>query len=141
LSGSVTSLVNNSECSNKNPMVMANHSFHQTVRRVSSSFLLGVVCILAFTVTSSSREVGQSPQQPSTVKFSHRFHVRDAGVGCADCHTAAPTSKLASDTLLAKHEQCQSCHDEQLNSKCVFCHTSECIDPISCLPKHGQGVA
>ena len=104
---------------------MANHSFHRTVRRVYSVFLLGVVCILASTVISSSREVSQSQQQPSTVKFSHRFHVRDAGVACADCHPAAPISKFASDTLLAKHEQCQSCHEEQLNSKCVFCHMSD----------------
>ena len=96
---------------------MANHSFHRTVRRISLGFLLGMVCILAFTVISLSREVSQSQEQPGTVKFSHRFHVRDAGVACADCHTLAPTSMLASDTLLAKHEQCRSCHDEQLNSK------------------------
>jgi hypothetical protein len=106
-------------------MVMANQRYHRTVKRLASGFLLALLCVFAFTVISSSREVGQTQQKPSSVKFSHRFHVRDAGVACADCHTAAPTSKLASDTLFAKHEQCQTCHEEQINSKCVFCHTND----------------
>jgi hypothetical protein len=84
---------------------------------------------MAVTLVAHPRAEAQSNDTSTTIKFSHRFHVRDAGVACADCHTSAPTSKLASDTLLATHENCKTCHEEQLNSKCVFCHTSE--DPTT----------
>lgn len=100
-------------------------TFHQTVRRVYSGFFLGVCCTLALTVVLSSRDVGQSKEQPRNVKFSHRFHVRDAGVVCTDCHGAAQTSKLVTDNLFATHENCQSCHEEQMSSKCSYCHLSE----------------
>lgn len=106
-------------------MLKPKPSFHRTVRRVYSVFLLGIVCLLALTVMGSSRQVDQSKEQRRTVKFSHRFHVREAGVVCTDCHGAAQTSKLATDNLFATHDNCQSCHEEQMSSKCAFCHTSE----------------
>jgi len=95
-----------------------------SVRHVSSAFVFGLVFIFAFTMMSASHEVVEPQDQSSGVKFSHRFHVQEAGVACADCHTAAPTSKLSSDNLLAKHENCQTCHDDQLQSNCTYCHTS-----------------
>ncbi len=102
---------------------------HSTVRRDFNRFLPVAACVLALTLVAFSGVVAQSKDQPTAIKFSHRFHVRDAGVACADCHTAAPTSRLASDTLLATHENCQTCHEEQLSSKCTYCHTNE--DPTS----------
>ena len=102
---------------------------HSIVRRVPNGFFSVAVCVLALTLVAFSSVIAQSKDRPTTIKFSHRFHVRDAGAACADCHTAAPTSKLASDTLLATHENCKSCHEEQLSSKCAFCHTSE--DPTT----------
>ncbi|MCX6134172.1 MAG: cytochrome C [Ignavibacteriales bacterium] len=108
-----------------------------TVRRVFNRLLPVASCLLAFTLVAYSGAFAQSKDRPATIKFSHRFHVRDAGAACADCHTAAPTSTLATDTLLATHENCKSCHEEQLNSKCAFCHTND--DPstyaASALPK------
>jgi len=61
----------------------------------------------------------------STVKFNHKLHVVDNGVACADCHTKAPTSKLSSENNLATHENCQTCHEDQITNKCTYCHTSE----------------
>ena len=100
-------------------------NIHRTVRRIYSGALLGVVCVLALALMGSARPSAVANERPSSVRFSHKFHVRDAGVACADCHTKAQTSKLATDNLLATHENCQSCHEEQINSKCTFCHTSE----------------
>ena len=59
-----------------------------------------------------------------SVKFSHVNHVSERGIACADCHTAAPDSKLASDRLIPVHESCQSCHEEQINNDCAYCHTN-----------------
>jgi hypothetical protein len=119
-------------------MRMLKPTSHSIVRRIGTGLLPVAACMLALIFVASSGVVAQSKDQPTTVKFSHRFHVRDAGVACADCHTAAPASKLVSDTLLATHENCKSCHEEQLSSKCTFCHTTD--DPTSytttALPKH-----
>lgn len=62
------------------------------------------------------------------LKFSHRFHITEAGVtDCATCHAAAKTSKLSSDHLAANHDACVSCHEEQVNdatqAQCIYCHT------------------
>jgi hypothetical protein len=100
-----------------------------SVRRLSSVTALGVFLVVAFTAMSWSQEVAGAQNQSNGVKFSHRFHVQEAGLACADCHTAAPTSTLASDTLFAKHENCQACHDDQLQTNCTFCHTSD--DPTT----------
>jgi len=59
-----------------------------------------------------------------TVKFSHVNHASERGIACADCHTDAPKSKLASDRLIPGHESCQSCHEEQVNNDCAYCHTN-----------------
>lgn len=59
-----------------------------------------------------------------SVKFSHVNHAAERGIACADCHTDAPKSKLASDRLIPGHESCQSCHEEQVNNDCAYCHTN-----------------
>jgi len=63
------------------------------------------------------------------LKFSHKTHIAGAGVACENCHPAA-TSKLASDNLRAGHDNCQSCHEEQLGSQCNYCH----VDPENIQP-------
>jgi len=51
-------------------------------------------------------------------------------VDCNICHSAAPTSKVSSDNLLAGHDNCVTCHEEQVTSSCGFCHTNpENIEP------------
>ena len=57
-----------------------------------------------------------------TLKFSHKFHVKEAGVACADCHKKASSSASASDNLRPVHENCATCHEEQVNSQCGYCH-------------------
>lgn len=65
------------------------------------------------------------------IKFSHTFHVKEQGIACEDCHTAAKTSKLSSDTLLGNHDVCKTCHDDQISNNCLYCHTTqENIVPI-----------
>ena len=49
-------------------------------------------------------DVGEKPE--SQLKFSHKFHIKDAAVECATCHPAAATSKLSSDNLASTHDQC-----------------------------------
>lgn len=58
------------------------------------------------------------------LKFSHRFHVGEAGIACEDCH-AAKTSTRASDNLRPGHDNCTACHEEQIGNTCSYCH----VDP------------
>jgi hypothetical protein len=102
------------------------------IRRYSILFIalaLGAGVFLVFTkspvnawATSSSGD-----SRIRTVKFSHRFHITEAGVTeCATCHAAATTSKFTTDNLAANHDACVTCHDEQVNdteqTKCGYCH-------------------
>ena len=90
------------------------------------SVLLSVAATLSVFTASLD---GVDETAASKIKFSHKFHVKETGISCTDCHGAAPTSKLASDKLFAKHENCQSCHEEQVEKNCNFCHIGE--DPLS----------
>ena len=58
----------------------------------------------------------------SDLKFSHKFHVKEASMECTACHTTATTSKTSSDNLHAGHDNCVGCHEEQVTSTCDFCH-------------------
>jgi len=88
----------------------------RTVRRITSGAFLGAISVLALVLMGSVRQSAQTDDGRSSIKFSHKFHVRDAGAACADCHAKAPASKLATDNLLAGHDNCKSCHEEQINS-------------------------
>ena len=81
-----------------------------------------VTLLLVFTVVAISREQSGSEQQPKVVKFSHQFHVGEAGIACVDCHSEASKSTKASDNLLAKMEACKNCHEEPMKSNCMYCH-------------------
>ncbi len=105
--------------------MMTKLSYRPSVRQFYFLFVTGVGLAVGFTVMSTSRESFSIQQDVKTVKFSHRFHVQESGIACADCHTEAANSKLSSDNLLSKHENCQSCHEEPLNSNCTYCHTSD----------------
>lgn len=86
------------------------------------SVLLAIGAMLAMPTASLE---GMDQPQTGKIKFNHKFHVKDSGISCTDCHSAAPTSKLASDNLSAKHENCQTCHSDQVEKNCTYCHTSE----------------
>ena len=92
--------------------------------RASLAILAAGICVVAFTMNMTSHETAGSDHQPKRVIFSHQFHVNEAGVACADCHTAAVNSTLASDNLFATMEACRSCHEDQMKSNCTYCHTS-----------------
>jgi hypothetical protein len=88
-------------------------------------FLAGILLlIVAATFVTQSRETEKAQDRGALIKFSHEFHIKEAGVACQDCHEGAATSKLASDNLLGKKANCQSCHEEQLENNCTYCHTS-----------------
>ena len=99
----------------------------RSVFRVYMTAALVMLMVLGFTVMTSSREVPKL--QPGGIKFSHQTHVEGAGLQCMECHDAAPRSKVSSDVMLSKKTNCQSCHEEQLNENCTFCHTSD--DPTT----------
>ena len=66
------------------------------------------------------------PEQPRAdyIHFSHRAHLNDYGVVCADCHVTAATSELATDNLLARKKNCEPCHAQEVVSQdqCGKCH-------------------
>ncbi|HXX64013.1 MAG TPA: cytochrome c3 family protein [Bacteroidota bacterium] len=57
-----------------------------------------------------------------SLKFSHSFHVKEAGVACTDCHKAASASMKATDNLRSTHDNCSGCHEDQIKSQCSYCH-------------------
>ncbi|MBI2619770.1 MAG: cytochrome C [Ignavibacteriales bacterium] len=92
--------------------------------------IVGVLLLLiASTFVTQSREGSVSEDRGKSIKFSHTFHIKEVGMGCVDCHEGATTSTSARDNLLSTKATCQTCHEEQLQNDCTFCHTSD--DPSS----------
>lgn len=102
---------------------------HTSIARGYVLLTLVLTLVLVFTVITSSHGVTGPTQEPKALKFVHSFHVKDNGIACQDCHDKAATSKLSSDNLYAKKEACQTCHEEQLEKDCTYCHTSD--DPAT----------
>ncbi|MBM4169182.1 MAG: cytochrome c3 family protein [Ignavibacteria bacterium] len=101
-----------------------------TITRLTARYSYLLIALLPMLIVGSSvlltsRETVGEWERNKIIKFSHQFHINTVGVGCADCHDAAATSRLSSDNLLSKKANCQSCHEEQLDSNCTYCHTSE----------------
>lgn len=80
--------------------------------------------VLGVGLNDSSDTLLASPGGGKGVKFSHGKHVTERGIACADCHTGAAESKFAADNLTPDHVSCQSCHEEQVNNDCAYCHTN-----------------
>ena len=81
----------------------------------------GLLFLVATIVVTSE---GREPQTLSGLKFSHKLHVKDNGLACIDCHSSAPQSLFATDDLSARHDVCQTCHQDQLEKNCTYCHSS-----------------
>jgi hypothetical protein len=75
------------------------------------------------------------PPEELSIRFNHRKHVRELGIGCTTCHDRAPRSKQSSDSLLPPPTRCDACHHSNhrnlsavtsepdfLISQCGFCH-------------------
>lgn len=87
---------------------------------------------------ASSDDTGPSkaifPPQKLTIRFNHKFHVKDQGVQCKTCHAGAATSESVNDKLTPKPLVCDSCHGtdhtdlakvapgDEASGKCNFCH-------------------
>lgn len=87
---------------------------------------LGIVALSSKSPLNALGASAESERAPS-VKFSHSYHMNEAGVtDCSLCHAAAATSKFAADNLAATHEACVTCHEEQVNDaemlQCGYCH-------------------
>jgi c(7)-type cytochrome triheme protein len=92
--------------------------------------ILIVLCVLAGALlTAVGRRAATvdgwtETNDAKSLKFSHSFHVKDAGVACEDCHGAAKTSTRASDNLRSNHDNCISCHEDQITNACGYCHVN-----------------
>ena len=82
----------------------------------------GVLVTAAVAFRPTARPGWTVPDDSKQLKFSHKTHIEGAGIGCETCHPNAATSKLAGDNLRSVHDNCTSCHEEQLNNQCDFCH-------------------
>jgi Cytochrome c7 and related cytochrome c len=109
------------------------------------ALVVGSVANGPFATAGSVPEEGTA--SPPIVKFSHRKHVQEFEMDCLTCHPAAKESRLASDALNSGHDQCQTCHEEQIGGDCGYCHTSpddiEPREPVvrEILFPHAQHVA
>jgi hypothetical protein len=90
------------------------------------TFYFGFTALLSMVVAVSvGLHSSEVPGETGGLKFLHETHVAGAGIQCVECHDAAPRSSLSSDNLLSTKANCQSCHEEQLNEQCMYCHTSD----------------
>jgi hypothetical protein len=101
------------------------------------------LALLGVALTAVARkETRPSPWEqsasPKYIKFSHAFHVGEAGIACVDCHKAAATSRQASDNLRAGHDDCTTCHEEQIGNKCDYCHKNP--DNIEAVPVQARTI-
>lgn len=74
------------------------------------------------------------PPQKLTIRFNHKFHVKEQNLSCASCHKAALTSQSAHDVLTPKPTLCDDCHGtdhanldkvqagDEASGQCAFCH-------------------
>jgi hypothetical protein len=97
-------------------------------------FLLAVAAVLVTALAHRSSAPREWPDSggATRLKFSHSFHVKEAGMACADCHPGAAASSAATDNLRSNHDNCVSCHEEQIGSECGYCHKDP--DNISASP-------
>jgi c(7)-type cytochrome triheme protein len=99
-------------------------------RRTLVSLIISVALVVAVygTWSAAVAEKSAAPARwpanndSKTLKFSHKFHITEAGIACIDCHKAAATSALSSDNLRSTHDNCVGCHEDQINSTCGYCH-------------------
>jgi hypothetical protein len=90
---------------------------------LSLTLLVGVIVALAMRETPV--QAGQQEDRSKLIKFSHKYHLKEVGASCEDCHADAKASTISSDNLLSKQANCATCHEEQVKDNCTFCHIDE----------------
>ncbi len=84
--------------------------------------ILSVLIVIAgISMSQFSGNYWKGEDRSSKIKFSHKFHLEQS-IACIDCHTDATGSTSSNDKLLGDHNSCSSCHQEQIDSDCEFCH-------------------
>ncbi|MBI4600850.1 MAG: cytochrome c3 family protein [Planctomycetes bacterium] len=59
----------------------------------------------------------------SEVIFSHKLHVAEKSIACADCHRGIEDSKAVSDRVRVFKDDCMGCHERSgLSNDCAVCH-------------------
>ena len=90
-------------------------------------YILGItLAIIGLVLFGRGRAVANEDVQQDKkqlIKFSHAKHVEN-GAECVQCHKA-DESTFASDRILPTHTECQSCHEQEVNETCNFCHTAD----------------
>ncbi|MCC6395443.1 MAG: cytochrome c3 family protein [Bacteroidetes bacterium] len=86
--------------------------------------VVAVALVTAVAYRPMSQQGWPDFDDSKSLKFSHKTHIQGASIECATCHAAAASSK-ASDSLRPTHDNCTSCHEEQLTNDCAYCH----VDP------------
>ena len=92
-------------------------------------YVILVLVIAGALVTAVARRdtsptVWEERSGTKQLKFSHKFHIKEAGVACEDCHPGAKTSMQVSDNLRPGHDQCAPCHEQQISDSCSTCHVN-----------------
>lgn len=71
--------------------------------------------------TPAKLKTTQSPNTPGFLKFPHKTHVVDQGVGCTDCHAVSSEGKPG----MPDHDVCSTCHEVKIDTpddSCGLCH-------------------
>ncbi len=66
--------------------------------------------------------VQQNGKNDKIIKFSHGYHLTEAGAECSDCHGAVWESESMLDRLIPTEETCGECHDVEDEEECSTCH-------------------
>lgn len=89
---------------------------------VLGALLAGAVLIQPGLLPAGGIEGASLEREKPIVKFNHLFHTTEVGLECKDCHTTAAKSNSSGDNLHPTHDQCQTCHQDQLTNTCGYCH-------------------
>jgi Cytochrome c7 and related cytochrome c len=84
---------------------------------------LGVVGVVAFAGWGTGSGNGRTIDNSKLIKFSHQLHITQVGIDCATCHAAAKSEK-SSDKIMPGHDECGTCHSDEISSNCGFCHVN-----------------
>ena len=86
-------------------------------------FISSLVMLVYFTGISAEMPSSAGLSVPtSDIIFPHVKHVKEGGMECPACHSAAEKSPRADEKLYPTMETCGECHDIQSDDKCGVCH-------------------
>ncbi|MBU1702055.1 MAG: hypothetical protein KJ970_01450 [Candidatus Eisenbacteria bacterium] len=90
----------------------------------------GTLLALSLTFLLVSQEVAGVER----LSFSHRLHIEDAELTCADCHAIRGEGESMAGYRRAGMQACANCHDIEDDAGCTLCHSDKEISPSYDLP-------